>query len=44
MENTIRKLAWDSLRKNTVMDSYIMIEKRTDEALGPEVDHTVAHS
>ena len=33
-------LAWDSLRENTVMDGEIVIEKRTGEVLGPEVDYT----
>ena len=42
MDDTIRKLAWEGLQKNIVMDGdEMMIDKRTDEVLGPEVDlHT----
>ena len=39
MENTMRKLAWDSLQKTTVMDGNIMTDKRTCKVLGPEVDY-----
>ena len=38
MDDTIRKLAWEELQKNTVMDGDTMIDKRTGEVLGPEVD------
>ena len=40
MDDTIRKLAWDGLQKNIVMDGDTMIDKRTGEALGPEADST----
>ena len=40
MDDTIRKLAWQGLQKNIVMDGDTMIDKRTGEALGPEVDYT----
>ena len=35
-ENAIRKLVWDSLWKNTVMDGEIMVDKRKVEVLGPD--------
>ena len=40
MGDTIKKLAWDGLQKNIVMDGDTMIDKRTGEVLGPEVDST----
>ena len=40
MDDTIRKLAWDGLQKNIVIDGDTMIDKRTGEALNPEVDST----
>ena len=40
MEDTMRKLAWERLQKNIVMDGDTMIDKRTGEALGPDVDST----
>ena len=40
MDDTIRKLAWEGLQKNIVMDGDTMIDKRTGEALSPEVDST----
>ena len=40
MEDTIRKLAWEGLQKNIVMDADRMINKRTGEVLTPEVDST----
>ena len=36
MEDTVRKLAWEGLQKNTVMDGDTMIDKRTGDVL--EVD------
>ena len=39
MDDTIRKLAWEGLQKNIVMDDDTMIDKRTGEALD-EVDST----
>ena len=38
MDDTMRKLAWEKLQKNIVMNGDTMIDKRTGEALGPEVD------
>ena len=38
MVDTIRKLAWEGLQKNIVMGDDMMIDKRTGEALDPEVD------
>ena len=40
MEDTVRKLAWEELQKNIVMDGDMMIDKRTSEMLDPEVDFT----
>ena len=40
MEDTMRKLAWEGLKKNIVMDGDTMIDKRTGEVLDPEVDST----
>ena len=40
MEDTMRKLAWEGLQKNIVMDGDTMIDKRTGEVLNPEVDST----
>ena len=40
MNDMIRKLAWDGLQRNTIMDGDMMIDKRTGEVLGPEVDST----
>ena len=40
MDDTIRKLAWEGLQKNIVMDGDTMIDKRTGEVLNPEVDST----
>ena len=40
MEDTMRKLTWDELEKNIVMDGGTMINKRTGEVLNPEVDST----
>ena len=36
--DTIRKLAWEGLQKNIVMDGDTIIDKRTGEVLNPEVD------
>ena len=38
MDDTVRKLAWEELQKNIVMDGDMMIDKRTGEVLDPEVD------
>ena len=40
MKDTIRKLAWEGLQKNIVMDGDTMIDKETGEVLGAEVDST----
>ena len=40
MEDTVRKLAWEGLQKNIVMDSDMMIDKRTGQVLGPDADST----
>ena len=40
MEDTMRKLAWERLQRNIVMDGDKMIDKRTGEVLNPEVDST----
>ena len=37
MDDILRKLAWDGLQKNMVMDGDVMIDRRTDEVLDPEV-------
>ena len=39
-EDTVKKVAWEGLQKNIVMDGDTMIDKRTGEVLGPEVDST----
>ena len=38
MDDTVRKLAWEGLQKNMVMDGDMMIDRRTGEMLDPEVD------
>ena len=40
MEDTMRKLAWEGLQWNIVMDGDKMIDNRTGEVLNPEVDST----
>ena len=40
MEDTMRKLAWEGLQKNIVIDHDTMIDKRTGEVLNREVDST----
>ena len=40
MEDTMRKLAWEGLQKNIVIDGVMMINKRTSEVLDPKVDST----
>ena len=40
MDDTVRKLVWEGLRKNIVMDGDTMIDRETGEVLGPEVDST----
>ena len=36
----MRKLAWEALQKNIVMDGDTIFDKRTGEVLNPEVDST----
>ena len=38
LEDTERKLAWERLQKNIVMDGDTKIDKRTGEVWSPEVD------
>ena len=40
IEDTIRKLAWEGLQRNIVMDGDTMIDKRTGVVLGPDADST----
>ena len=40
MEDIVRKLAWEGLQINILMDGDTMIYKRTGEVLNPEVDST----
>ena len=40
MDDGVIKLAWDELQKNIVVDGDIMIDRRTSEVLGSEVDYT----
>ena len=40
MDDTIRRLTWEGLQKNIVMDGDTMIDKRIGVVLGPEVDST----
>ena len=40
MDDAIRKLAWEGLQKNIVMNGNTMIDKMAGEAFGPEIDST----
>ena len=40
MEDTMRKLAWEGLQRNIVMDGDTMIDKRAGEVSHPEADST----
>ena len=40
MEDTVRKLAWEGLQKNIVIDGDAMTNRRIGEVLDPEVDST----
>ena len=40
MEDTVRKIAWEGLQKNIVMDGDTVIDGRTGEVLDPEVGST----
>ena len=38
IDDTIRKLAWEGLQKNIVMDGDTMIDRRTGVVLDPEAE------
>ena len=38
MDDTLTKDAWDWLQKSMVMDGDTILNRRTGEVLGPEVD------
>ena len=40
MDDTVRKLAWDRLQNNIVMDGDTVKDRTTGEVLDPEVDST----
>ena len=40
MKDTMRKLAWEGLQKNIVMDGDTMIDKRSGDVLNPDVYST----
>ena len=40
MENTMRKVTWEGLQRNIVIDGDRMIVKMTAEVLNPEVNST----
>ena len=40
MADTVRKLAWDELQKNIVIDGDMTVDRRTGEVLGSKVDYT----
>ena len=40
MDDAVRKLAWKHLQENTVVDSDMLIEKKTGEVFDPEIDYT----
>ena len=40
MDDMIRKLTWEGLQKNILMNGDTMIDKRTCKVLVPEVDST----
>ena len=40
MDDTTRKLAWEGLQKNIIIDGDTMIDRRTGEVLDPEIDST----
>ena len=40
MDDKLRKLAWDELQKNIVMDVDTMVDRRASEVLDPVVDST----
>ena len=40
IDDRIRKLAWEGLQKNVVMDGDMMTDRRTGKLLDPQVDFT----
>ena len=40
MEDTMRKLVWEGLQRNIVIDGDMIINKRAREVVDPEVDST----
>ena len=40
MDDAVRELAWNKLQKNIVIDGDMMIDRRSGEVLGHEVDYT----
>ena len=40
MNDALRKLPWEELQKNIVMDGDTLIDRRTGEVFDPEVDST----
>ena len=40
IDNAMRKVIWEGLQKNIMIDGDTMIDRRTGEVLGPEVDST----
>ena len=40
VDDTLRKLAWEGLQNDIVMDDDIMIDRKAGEVLDPEVDST----
>ena len=40
MDDALRKLAWDELQKNIAIDGNMMIDRRSGEVSGHEVDYT----
>ena len=40
MDDAVKRLAWDELQKNIVVDGDPMIDRRTGEVLSPEVNFT----
>ena len=40
MDDTLRKLVWEGIQKNVMMNGDIRIDKRTGEVLNSEVDST----
>ena len=41
MADALKKLAWKHLQDNMVVESDILIDKRVDRVLGPEVYYTI---